>query len=206
MSDEQLSTILALAHELSRVECKRSEPLTNRPFMARIVRAILGMSNRRDGGVVIVGVEETPTGLSPRGVESQHLATWNYDYLSDQVARYADPYASFTLSVEEHNNANYVLIEVSEFADIPVLCKSQYDDPRGRTILRKGALYVRSRSKPATTEVASQTEMREVIALGIEKGLRDFLTTARRADISLATAEDTSNIEKYRTQLAGWDE
>lgn len=58
MTEDELNTLFALAHELTHVECKRSGALTNGRFVAKVVRAILGMSNRRDGGVVIVGVEE----------------------------------------------------------------------------------------------------------------------------------------------------
>jgi hypothetical protein len=99
-----------------------------------------------------------------------------------------------------------VVISVKEFDEIPVLCKSQYDDSAGRVILRKGGLYVRPRGKPATTEIANQTEMREVLSLAIEKGLRAFLATARRGGMDLDQMHIKSPEEIYAEQRSNWDE
>jgi predicted HTH transcriptional regulator len=201
-----LSALLSLAHETTYVECKGSGALSDRPFAAKVIRAALGMSNRRDGGFIIIGVETVDGRLVASGMNSADLRTWNHDDFADQLAKYADPYVSFSLNTKSNGNADFMVIEVNEFNEIPVLCKSQYDDPNKRVILRKGCLYVRSRGKPATTEVASQTEMREVLALATEKGLRSFLATAQRSgirldDLHIATAESM-----YSDQRGKWDE
>jgi predicted HTH transcriptional regulator len=201
-----LSALLSLAHETTYVECKRSGALGDRPFVAKVIRAVLGMSNRRDGGFVLIGVEETGGSLIASGMKDSDLRTWNYDDLADRLAVYADPYVSFSFDIKSNDSARFIVIVVKEFDEIPVLCKSQYDDPNNRVILRKGGLYVRSRGKPATTEVASQTEMREVLSLATEKGIRAFLATAQRSgirldDLNLDTAE-----KMYADQRSKWDE
>jgi hypothetical protein len=126
--------------------------------------------------------------------------------LADRLATYADPYISFFLSIETYENANILAIEIKEFDEIPALCKSQYDDLNNRVILRKGGLYVQSRGKPATTEVAGQTEMREVLSLATEKGLRAFLATAQRSGIPLDDLHINSVENMYADQRSKWDE
>jgi hypothetical protein len=164
------------------------------------------MSNRQNGGVIIIGVEEVGGKLAPTGMDSGHLSTWNYDDLADKIAKYADPYVSLSLSIESDNNRNFAIIKVDEFDEIPVLCKSQYEDANNRVILRKGALYVRSRGKPATTEVAGQTEMREVLALAAGKGIRAFLSTARRGGLDPDELHVKSSEDMYAEQRSDWDE
>jgi hypothetical protein len=54
-------------------------------------------------------------------------------------------------------------------------------------MLRKGALHVRTRTVPETTEVAFSVEMREVLDLATEKALRNFVGIAARAGGRLTT-------------------
>ena len=134
MTDEDFIRIMELRRELSGVEFKSPGPMSNRRLVAQVIKAILGMSNRRDGGIVIIGVEDSSGVLTPVGLMSSALDSWTPDALSDQVSNYADPSASFTLEKREYEGNVYVAIEVEEFSDIPVLCKRDYGD-----VLRAGA-------------------------------------------------------------------
>jgi predicted HTH transcriptional regulator len=136
------------------------------------------MANRRDGGRVIIGVEGNDNTLNPVGFSDVDLPAWNYDDVADQIARYADPSVSFDLEVKEYNGNRYIVLQVEEFSDIPVLCKRAYDN-----VLRSGACYVRTRRKPETTEIPAQAEMRDLLDLATEKGVRQFLERARRVGL-----------------------
>ncbi len=67
MTDQEFDTLLHRGYETNGVEFKGPGKRTDRAFLAQVVRAILGMANRRDGGLVIIGVE--PTTLDPIGLE-----------------------------------------------------------------------------------------------------------------------------------------
>src|SRR5918992_3524376 len=67
------------------------------------------------------------------------------------------------------------VIQVKEFADIPVLCKRSYDN-----VLREGACYVRSRRKPETSEIPTLADMRDLLDLATEKRLREHLALLER--------------------------
>ena len=198
MTDEDFIQIMGLGHELSGVEFKSPGPLSNRRLVAQVIRAILGLCNRRDGGTVIIGVEDNQGALHPVGLAEDDLAGWNYDDLADQVARYADPSASFVMEVKEYDGGSYVVLEVEEFSDIPVLCKRSYDD-----VLQDGACYVRPRRKPETSSIPTQADMRDLLDLAIEKGVTRFLERARRVGLfSIPTAEpQVTDRERFDEQL-----
>ena len=179
MTDEEFAKIIALGHETRGVEFKPPGPLSNRPLAARVVRAVLGMANRRDGGLVIIGVEDIDDVLNPVGLTDDDLATWNYDDVADRLAAYADPSVSFKREVSEYNGNRYLVLDVEEFADIPVLCKRDYERDSQR-ILRNGACYVRSHRKPETSEIPTQTDMRELLDLASDKAVIRRLTEYRR--------------------------
>ena len=184
---------MELRHELSGVEFKSPGPISNRRLAAQVIKAILGMSNRRDGGTVIIGVEDSGGVLNTVGLMSSDLDGWTLDALSDQVSNYADPSANFTLEKLEYEGNPYVVIEVEEFSDVPVLCKRDYGD-----VLREGACYVRPRRKPETTEIPTQADMRDLLDLAIEKGVTQFLERARRVGLFISPTIETSRPDQER--------
>ena len=178
MTDEEFVQIVTLGHELSGVEFKGPGPLTDSGLTAQVVRAMIGMANRRDGGNVIIGVSEQDNSLNPIGINGDELSTWSYDNLADQVARYADPSITFELEIKEYNLNQFVVLAVEEFDDIPVLCKRAHS-----SVLRDGACYVRTRRKPETSELPTQTEMRDLLSLATEKGVRRYIEQLERLGI-----------------------
>lgn len=169
---------MALDHELGGIEFKAPGPLTSRRLTAQVVKAMLGMANRRDGGNVIIGVADQEDLLNPVGISGDDLESWVYDDLADQVARFADPGITFELEIKEYNGNRFVIVEVEEFRDIPVICKRSYDD-----VLRDGACYVRTRRKPETSDIPTQVDMRDLLDLAVEKGVRNYIQQLERLGI-----------------------
>ena len=142
------------------------------------------MSNRRDGGLVILGVDDKT--LDAVGLNDKDLATWsNYDVLSASVNQYTNPSVSFDLDPPLiYKSKNIIIIQVREFDEIPILCSQDYGVPsKNAPTLRRGACYVRSRNKPETAEIPSQEEMRELLELAVDKGVRRFITRAQKAGL-----------------------
>ena len=133
------------------------------------------MSNRRHGGRVIIGVRGEGDALEPIGLTDDDWRTWTFDGVADQIARYADPGVTFEIETIEYDGNRYILLQVEEFSDIPVLCKRAYGD-----VLRDGACYVRTRRKPETVELSTQADMRDLLDLAIEKGMSRYIEQARR--------------------------
>ena len=102
MTDQEFAQIITLGHETRGIELKGPGPLSNRRLAAQVVRAVLGMANRRDGGRVIIGVEDNSGVINPVGLSSSDLATWNYDDVAARIAVYADPGVEFDLEIKEY--------------------------------------------------------------------------------------------------------
>ncbi|MGH7807079.1 MAG: AlbA family DNA-binding domain-containing protein [Thermodesulfobacteriota bacterium] len=191
MTQKDFEELLARAYEQSGIEYKGPGARSNKPFLAKVTRAALSMGNRRDGGFIVIGVEDDAGNLKPVGLNETDLATWKYDDVSDSFSEYADPSVAFELEVHENRERKYVVLVVKEFTDVPILCKKGYSD-NGREILRKGACYVRSRRKPETTEIPLQEDMRDLLDLAIEKGVRKFVAQSRSAGLAYVTTTSQS--------------
>lgn len=167
--------------------------------LVEIVRAVIGMANRRDGGLILVGVENSGnvTGLTEAQVASWETA----DHVRQSIAPYVDPHAYVDVDVviltEGAPTQRCVVLKVYEFDQVPVLCAKSANDAHGHEVLRLGACYVRSRQLPSTTEIADHAEFRELLDLAIDKGVREFLRRSRAAGLEVDAIPDR---ERFRAQ------
>lgn len=191
MEVDALRTAIALGREQRGVEFKGPGTRRDTPFLAKVVRAIMGMANTPDGGTVVIGVAENGDQLDPVGLGADEVATWGYDDLHANVTNYADPFVEFDVSIVDMDGKQFVAIDVVEFAEMPVICKRDYAD-----VLRDGALYVRRRGKNETVEVPSHVEMREVVERASEKSARRMLATvARLAPAAVELPEESARAQ-----------
>jgi predicted HTH transcriptional regulator len=146
------------------------------------------MANLPGGGVIIIGVNEGANhAIDAVGLNDADLLSWNFDDVAAGINASADPRVSFDLEVVPQEERRFVILTIQEFDNIPVLCSRDASN-QAEVILRKGALYVRGHGKPETSEVASQTAMREVLDLAIDKGVRTFMARVYRANVLVPPA------------------
>lgn len=181
ISPEGVRELVGFGREQSGVEFKGPGPRTDSSLRAKVVRAMLAMANRRDGGMVLVGVTDDGSNLEIAGLLPDDVGTWRHDHLADTVAVYADPRVEFDTYVVEVDNKRVVVITVEEFSDVPVICKAecQVGSPKSKVVLRNGAIYVRSNRKPESREVANFDEMRGLLDIATEKAVRRFVALTR---------------------------
>jgi hypothetical protein len=173
---DDLSSIIHWPREERNLEFKRSMDWADPTTKAKLTKSVLAMANVRDGGHIVLGVERQPDdSYIPVGMKSGHLNSFVQDHLSSYFSEYADPYVETTLLKHDINGRTFCVIRVSEFAELPVVCKKD-----GQEKLRRGATYTRSRRMPETVEVPSHVEMREILDLAIEKRGRAFAQQAER--------------------------
>jgi len=196
MNKQEFSEIIALGREQRGVEFKRGGSRKNKHLLTKVVRAVMSMANRRDGGYVIVGVEDEDGMPVPKGLTDEDLSTWIYDDVADSLSEYVDPNVSFDLKVIEYEGKQFVVLIVHEFEDLPILCKKDYSD-----VLRAGACYVRTRRKPETVEIPSQVDMRDLLDLAVEKGVRRFVARARTVGLSLTGPLPPTDADLFNKQI-----
>jgi predicted HTH transcriptional regulator len=189
LTAQEVADSLRYGYELRGVEVKGPGPRTDKHLFAKVTRAALSMANLRDGGHVIIGIADDNVADMLPGLCDSDLSSWlAYDDIARKLANYADPPLRFDLdSVTLPGGANVAVMQVHEFADIPVLCAKDYLD-----VLRAGACYVRSRRVPETAEIPSAVEMRELLELATEKALRAYVERAENAGVILRSQSPAS--------------
>jgi predicted HTH transcriptional regulator len=170
-----------------RLDWSKSEGRNN------LIKAALAMSNIRDGGVIVLGVRNDGT---PVGLSAKEAVVFDHDALAPVINEYAEPYTRLVVTSghdPDDGGRWFVVIQIQEFHEYPVICK------RDGTDLRRGALYTRSTKMNASAEVASVAEMKEILDLAVEKGIRAFNLRAASAGIPLPSTPTAR--EQYERQL-----
>lgn len=193
LSIDELEANLRLDHELRGFELKPPGPRSDGYLFAQVTRACLGMGNLRDGGHVVIGIDDTnPASMSP-GLTHDDLASWmKYDDVIGGFSAASDPPLHIEIQKAElSNEVRVVVIAVDEFHEVPHICTKdrKKDNQKNQWVLRKGAIYVRSRRKPETSEIANAGEMRDLLDLAKEKALRSYVETAQRAGLELRRSD-----------------
>ncbi len=196
MTEKELLELIAFGREQRAVEFKGHGARTDKSFLVTVVRAVLAMANLRDGGTVVVGVQEDRTGLRPDGLYPEERDSWNYDDTADSIAQYADPFVAFELHHISAQGKDFVVLRIDEFEEMPVICKKGYEQK-----LRNGAIYVRTVRKPESVEVPSHVDMRLLVELAMQKGLRKFLGQAYAAGLLPARSDSSDDDDAFANQL-----
>ena len=186
---ERVETALRLNSESPSVEFKAGGDWSTHKI--DVIKTALAMSNLRDGGLIIIGRPQDRA--LPEGVCTPDLATFDPDMMLDHLAEYASPRVIVNMARFEFDAYKYVGIEVSEFDDLPVLCKKAHDPN-----LKRGGVYIRPfTGRPRSTIVTSAEEMRSVLELAIDKGILTFEATAKRRGY----AKQPSDAAAYAAEL-----
>ncbi len=195
MNIQELYELAGTGEQRRNVEIKRSMSWNDPSIKAKIVKAILAMSNIRDGGFLVLGFEERGDSYLPAGMNEDHLASFDYDEVRSHVAQFADPYVIFFMEPvkDDRTGRKFLVFTINEFEEIPVICKRN-----GLENLRAGDMYTRSRRMPSTEKLPTQSEMREIIDMAIEKGMRRFIERAQHAGLSIRVEPD-----EYDRELEG---
>lgn len=126
MNDSELMALILNGREERNLEYKRSIGWNNAESKAKIARTILGMSNIRDGGAIVIGVTQSGESFTPDGISLADLESFTQDTVSEWVNLYADPFVELTVSRTWQENIPFVVIQVAEFPEIPVVCKKKW--------------------------------------------------------------------------------
>ncbi len=174
MTTEELEVKIEGQPESPTLEFKR-----NMPWLVKsLAKDILAMTNVRDGGYIIIGIEDET--LIRQGVSSENKQTYKIDEMRDQMTRFADPHVNFTVSFPVDNQGlPYVVIRVLPFQDVPVICRVD-DEVAG---VANGLIYYRnSNRRVESARVSNSYDMRDIIEYATVKMMqrkKDFGFTAQ---------------------------
>lgn len=197
MEHHELIELVLHGREERNLEYKGCVNWDDPAARARITKTVLAMSNIRDGGAIVIGVEQKGETFRRRGLRAADRDSFTQDGVSSHVNEFADPFAEVTVSRVSHEGLEFVVIQVKEFAELPVICKRD-----GAAGLRRGALYTRPRRLHESAEVPSQAEMREIVDAAVEKGIRALQARIGRAGLEIVEPE-ARHRKRFEDELKG---
>ena len=124
MTPNEFLDLLA-ADEQRGVEFKNARARNDTNF-PEVAKAVLGMTNRRDGGWILIGVEDRTRNIE--GLSDEQVASWeNPDPVREKLRQYADPDVWVDVEIVELDvngkTRQCGVIRVREVDAVPVLCK-----------------------------------------------------------------------------------
>jgi predicted HTH transcriptional regulator len=125
-----------------------------------IIRDILAMSNTPGGGSIILGVRDGD--FEPVGLPENAFNSFDQTRVHDLLQNYTDPRHFCRVQKFVINGKRFVLLEVPEFSEIPIICAANENGRDGSVILRRGQLYIRTEAA-ATVALNASEDMRELL-------------------------------------------
>jgi schlafen family protein len=170
-----------------------------------LVKHIIAMSNIRDGGRIVVGVQETPDTkvLDPVGLTDAQLASFD----TTDVGRYVNNFVrgSVTTHVQkqEIEGKPIVILEVREFERHPNICARQC--PKSPPTFHEGQILIRS-DNAESRAIRTAEEMQELLRLAMSKTSEALLRDMKRiieggAPASVPLDAYAGTIEEWRSEV-----
>jgi hypothetical protein len=196
---DTLRNLLALRTETKNLDYKQSMNWSSASTeeKCQLVKDILAMMNTQDGGQIVVGVEDNIYNLL--GVSDDDAASFDTTKVNDFVHKYTDPPASCDVQKPTYDRKSFIVIDVPEFKDVPIICKGDANSSTNKPILKRGGLYIRT-DKAISELVSSAEEMRELLGRALLKRGDQLLRTIQGLISGRPTASP-SELESYRPEL-----
>ncbi len=164
MTTEELEAKLAGQTETQSFEIKQAQSWD----VLWLAKDILAMANVRDGGSIVIGVEDET--WARQGVTDAVKDTYKIDIIRDQMSPYADPLVNLIVEiVKDGDGKNYVVIRILQFEEIPVICKKDCQQAKTKT----GVIYYRnSNRRVESAAVSNAHDLRDILELATVSMMR----------------------------------
>lgn len=175
-SEQQIRDLLNRKSETKNLDFKEkfNWSTATKDEKCELVKDVLAMFNTRDGGWIIVGVADET--YVPVGLEESAFVSFDTTKLNDFLQKYTDPIAACGVEKVVIDGKRLIVISVPEFKDIPIICKADANAIDGRTILKRGGLYLRT-DKASSECVSTSEDMRDLMSRALLKRGDQLLQT-----------------------------
>lgn len=185
------------------LEYKRSMIWTDDDTRVKIAKAMMAMANLRNGGVIVVGMQETSRGIwAPESMTPQQISSFSQDDLAQWVNDYATPAVQFGVGSFALEGEQSVIIQVQEFDSSPIICRKQKTVGGGES-LRAGAIYYRSNRKNESAPISTDEDLRELVGLAVEKGISRHVGRLHSLGLIPKETPNKRDTEQYEAERAG---
>jgi predicted HTH transcriptional regulator len=189
--------------ETRAVEFKESQPFEILQW--KLLKTCMAMANLRDGGLIVIGVDERNGLPSLSGVSPTHLKTYTQDALIALVNRHARPPVTLTLRVVEHAKLRYIGIEVRPFDRVPIFCGVATPKHVSKEALAVGDIPARTQDRISTSRVHDVDLVAEIIEIAAEKRAREIIAMSQRIGLRLPDSGDVA-FRRERLDFGDFDQ
>lgn len=199
---EELEEFVQLNQNSERRDCefKSGVDWNDGNIKYKIVKAILSISNLRDGGYIIIGVEkiDNVTGYQLIGLSKSIADTYDPETILEVANSFTRSHVSLNVKHFEHNGKYFVVIQVVEFEDTPIICKKNHSN-----ILQEGRIYGRPYQRVESSDNLSAEDLQEIIDLAIEKRTRRQMRLLEQLGFSIpVTTTEHTDDERFSIERA----
>jgi len=195
MTNDTFSDLIDYPYEERHIEYKPSWKWDG-VYKSELTKRIISMSNLRDGGWVILGKpEQADRTCKAEGMSQENYDSFDQDNVKAYVYSHVEPPINLAVHKKDKDGKLFVGIKVQGFGSVPTICTKNEG-----TVLKKGMIYVRSKGKPETVPIQNYSEMKEIIDIAIENGIREHIQKTQRAGLKLelATEEESQYDEELK--------
>ncbi len=188
MNTEELESLLEGGAETPTFEVKGAMAWS----VGTLVKDILAMANVQDGGTILIGVADGT--FAREGLTADQQRSFKIDIMRDQVAPFADPSVSFSVSFPIDNDGKtYVAIDVQPFKAVPVICARDGHD------VAEGTVYYRSDAKRVqSARVSNAGDMRDIVETAVARSgqrlARLGFVAAEKADLEVSLDKELGGL------------
>jgi predicted HTH transcriptional regulator len=171
---------------------------------AKALKHIVAMGNSRDGGYLLIGVNDQTH--NPEPLDQAQLDTWDQTRVVQALARHSAP----PPVIEIHrgrleSGETLVAIRVQEFGDQPTVCTR---DLRvgDVVVMREGALYIRT-DAAQSKQITSEPELRELLGRAYIRRADRLLYDVKALIDAHVPSEPPTDVATFRDRvIADFDE
>jgi hypothetical protein len=178
-SSDIVRSLIARRAESRSLDYKRAMSF-DRDSRGEIVKCLMAMANTREGGYLLIGVDQASGEVEP--LSPEQAGSFDPTPVGDFARNHCSELPDFSSAVVHFDgdgvSQTVVLIRVRPFAREPIVCTMDLHGPNNRLVLRAGAVYVRT-DDAKCVEIRSAQEMRELIRTAVDRHEGDLLERIR---------------------------
>lgn len=186
-----LVTLVEFGREQRGLEYKQSLEWDQNAVKIKLTKSCMAMSNLRDGGDIVIGVEDDT--FRPVGMAAHDFESFTNDHVADFLNQYAEPAVELQVIKGSVETRLFVVIRVSPFSQQLTICRREGGD--GTEKIYKGEIYIRPPGKPETRRVETAAEMRELIEISVEREMERMRRLAPEAFALPPDHDDALTVE-----------
>jgi len=202
-TSDELKRLIETSGESDNIDFKGPMTWDKSTHSAKLAKVIVSFANSRDGGAIVIGKSEENgqfviTGLTDEeaiSFETTKVATWIN-------SRFSPPVRLVCNSIE-YQKKRIVVISVSQFEDIPIICTKPLPDPNDKKneLLKKGTIYVRNHNAESAP-LKTVEELRTLIGLATSRQGDQMLSMFDSILKGKPILPTLTDVEQYENEYA----